>query len=404
MFGQKGTRAVVVENGFMKRTIRRKQIRQVCLGLFFSFGVTLSTWDKGGMLNREISYYRALLKRLGKVVFITYDRPGRATDAMLRKIRPIVVIFNKWWIPTRVYGLLAPLIHARVLMNCDIIKTNQLSGAWVAALASRLFKKPLVVRCGYVTSRFAVFSNAGFLSVGKAKLFEGFALRRAKVVFTASNSDKNYISRTFQISKKSIKVVPNAIDTELFKPDQKIKAIPGRILYIGRLSKQKNLDSLVGAFARLDRGELCLVGAGPLEGKIREQSEKMNIRFLGMIPNRKLAGLLNTAEIFVLPSLYEGTPKTLLEAMATSRAVIGTNVPGTREVIKHRINGLLCKPTANSLFHSIQELQSSKQLRSQIGQEARKHILKNYAQTSVVQKEMASLQGVLRPQRPLPRS
>src|SRR3546814_18364330 len=81
--------------------------------------------------------------------------------------------------------------------------------------------------------------------------------------------------------------------------------------------------------------------------------------------------MINAGRIFVLPSSYEGHPKTLLEAMACGAAVIGTDVPGIREVIEDGRTGLLCAPTAAALRDAIERLLSDEPLRRRLGGHAR---------------------------------
>ena len=117
-----------------------------------------------------------------------------------------------------------------------------------------------------------------------------------------------------------------------------VKKEKGRICFVGRLASQKNLFALLEAVKDLANIRLVLIGSGSQEKELKEkaETENINVEFLGNIPNYQLPAELNRAELFILPSLYEGHPKTILEAMACQLPVIGTNVEGTREVIAHK--------------------------------------------------------------------
>ena len=88
-----------------------------------------------------------------------------------------------------------------------------------------------------------------------------------------------------------------------------------------------------------------------------------------------MPSIYNRYAVYVICSHYEGNPKTLLEAMACGRAVIGTEVPGIREIIKHDENGLLVPENAGALRQAIQRFFNDPDLRSRLGQAARRKIL-----------------------------
>ena len=115
------------------------------------------------------------------------------------------------------------------------------------------------------------------------------------------------------------------------------------ICFVGRLSEQKNLFSLVEATVGT-QCTLTIIGSGNQKEDLEKYAKEKGIKaeFIGNIPNNELPKILNQYEIFLLPSLYEGMPKALLEAMACGLPCIGTYVEGIREIIKHKENGYLC--------------------------------------------------------------
>ncbi|NQV89873.1 glycosyltransferase family 4 protein, partial [Candidatus Uhrbacteria bacterium] len=107
----------------------------------------------------------------------------------------------------------------------------------------------------------------------------------------------------------------------------------------------------------------------------RVEELKINVHFQGMIANEKLPAVLNACEAFILPSLYEGNPKVLLEAMSCGLPVIGTNVEGISSLIKDGETGLLCETSSESIAQTIQKLFADPHLRNQLGNTARAQIL-----------------------------
>ena len=137
------------------------------------------------------------------------------------------------------------------------------------------------------------------------------------------------------------------MDTEAFRPTGDTRR--NRICFVGRLAEQKNVGALLDAVSGLDV-ELLVIGDGPLRPALeaRARAQDATARFLGVVPHRDLPAIMAGSSLFVLPSLYEGHPKTLIEAMACGVAVIGTDVPGIRDLLRHEETGYLCRPTAAS--------------------------------------------------------
>src|SRR3546814_20581124 len=109
-----------------------------------------------------------------------------------------------------------------------------------------------------------------------------------------------------------------------------------------------------------------MVGDGDLRATAEREAARRGVkaRLHGNLPHQNLPEMINAGRIFVLPSSYEGHPKTLLEAMACGPAVIGTDVPGIREVIDDDRPGLLCTPTAAARRDPHERLLSAQQKRT----------------------------------------
>ena len=125
------------------------------------------------------------------------------------------------------------------------------------------------------------------------------------------------------------------------------------------------------------------------------QPDEMRVTFMGTAPNNDMPRLLNSSEVFVLSSNYEGSPKALLEAMACGLPVIGTNVPGIREVIQHGVNGLLCEPNENHIASAIVNLLSDSDVRRRLGHQARQDVLEKHSQSGVAKREAELIQRML---------
>jgi len=209
---------------------------------------------------------------------------------------------------------------------------------------------------------------------------------------------KRYVADTFGIPSEKITVIPNYIDTDLFRL-MNIEKVPNRLIFVGRFAEEKNLLNLFKAVKDLPEIKLLMVGDGPLESSLREFAHRHNVNviFKGRVPNEQLPALLNTAEAFVLPSFYEGNPKALLEAMACGLPVIATPVEGNREVVSHKVNGYLTSGISpEAIREAIMEVLSNTEFKIQIGKRARKFIEENYSVDVLIQKELCLLESLVR--------
>ena len=151
-----------------------------------------------------------------------------------------------------------------------------------------------------------------------------------------------------------VAVIPNGVDSDLFRPHAAATSseseTPFRILFAGRLREQKNLTLLLDELARLRREgvtafRLDVAGDGPLGPAMHKRAEHLglseNIVWHGWVTKPELGALYQTADCFVNPSLYEGLPNTVLEAMASGLPVIASRVAGNDTLVASRETGLL---------------------------------------------------------------
>ena len=112
------------------------------------------------------------------------------------------------------------------------------------------------------------------------------------------------------------------------------------------------------------------------------------------MPNFDLPALLNQARVFIQPSLYEGHPKTLLEAMSCGLPCIGSDVTGIKEDIEHGVTGYLCGTDSDAIAEAIDVVLSDASLREKLGHNARDYIADNYSLDRVLEMEMEVIREV----------
>lgn len=369
-------------------------LRDKKLVLFFTLGMSLKKWSEGGMLSREIKLYNELAKHFNKIYFLTYG--SEEENDYKNFLAPnINILYNKIRINPFIYSFLAPFSYIDEIKKADLFKTNQMLGSWTAVIAKLLFRKKLIVRQGYQLSTFS--KEKSLIRSFVSHVIEFFSYKLADKIIVTSQCDNDFIVEKYNVNPEKIAVFSNYVDTEAFKP-LKIEKEYRRITFVGRLDEQKNLFSLIDAVKGLNV-KLVLIGKGPLENALKkmvEEKEIENVAFAGVVPNEMLPVELNKSEIFILPSLYEGNPKTLLEAMACGLPVIGTNVRGIKEIIKHKQNGYLCETSTEAIREAIMYLINEENLRENLAVNARNTIIENYSLEKLVDKELKLYDRLLR--------
>ena len=228
----------------------------------------------------------------------------------------------------------------------------------------------------------------GWIKYIFAKLAERLALCNANRVVVATEYDWNYFKKYID----KIRIVPNFVDTNLFKPVPELKNETNDkiILFIGRLSAEKNLSGLILALSGIKGVKLQLIGSGSLQRDLQNLAKEKNVKveFLGNIIHSELPNFINKADIFVLCSFYEGNPKVLLEAMSCGTVDLSADVRGINNIIRHRVNGFLTGTSAQELQLGISEAFKNQQLWSQCCLAARGLILEKYSFTKIFEKEL----------------
>ena len=365
------------------------------LALFFTCGVSLKAWEKVGNLEREIILYNLLAKNFEKIYFITY---GGKEDLKFKKVlaENIKILPKKCsFLPSKVYAFLIPFIYRKKLKEVDICKTNQMAAAVPALLTKFLYKKKLFIRCGYEWLKLMERERKPEWKLWFVSFLEKLVYKNADKIMLTSFGNREFLRERLKLLSLQIEVIPNYIDINLFKP-MNIERQRNRICFVGRLSKEKNLFNLLKAVSNLNV-KLVIFGSGPLRNNLENLAKKLNsqIKFKGNIPNRQLPEELSKNGLFILPSLYEGNPKVLLEAMACGLPCIGTNVEGIKEIIKHKENGYLCNIDAESIRKAILEVINNEDLKIKIGKNARKTILENFSLEKILEKEIKIYEEIL---------
>jgi glycosyltransferase involved in cell wall biosynthesis len=171
-------------------------------------------------------------------------------------------------------------------------------------------------------------------------------LRSVDHIIAVSNDMKNKVVNEYGVDGKKVTVIPNGIDNHKFSAYDKQKARikcnldPGKryVLSLCRLSEEKGLEHLFRAFSLLDEPDLNLlvVGDGPLHKQLKSLANELNINdkvsFLGEVPHEEVCCWYNAADVYCLPSLWEGCPNVVIESIACGTPVVATDVGGVPDM------------------------------------------------------------------------
>lgn len=319
-----------------------------------------------------------------------------------------------------VEALLLPVIQANRFQRCQVLKAVHLTGVIPCLVARLLYKTPYVLSYGYRYDEFASVEgkwNVWLLS----KLLTPMAIKFSSAAMVPTENLKNYAGK---FGAKKIEIIPNGVDTRMFsvktnkltneqtnkKTDKTLSKVELQVLFVGRLEKQKNLKTLILAMASFhefqknfgDRGQqngipirLMFVGKGSLEQELQILADRLsvNLTIHQPISNEKLPEVYQQADIFVLPSLAEGHPKVLLEAMSCGAPCLASAIPGVNEIIVDGKNGLLVEPTAEGIAGGLRKLIYSPELRKRLGSAARKTVIEKFDKKRLMEKEISFLQS-----------
>jgi glycosyltransferase involved in cell wall biosynthesis len=169
--------------------------------------------------------------------------------------------------------------------------------------------------------------------------------------------------------------VPNGVEEVFFIPRDFSHEFSGNLLYVGTWLDRKGIYYLAEAFALTARKiaglRLTVAGCSTPEEQVREMfpaelRDRVNV--IPFVKREDIAAIYAEHDIFVFPSLVEGMPLTLLEAMATAMPVVTTNTCGMADVVEDGLNGLLVPAAdAGKLAESIERLCYSAELRKRLG-------------------------------------
>ncbi len=202
-----------------------------------------------------------------------------------------------------------------------------------------------------------------------------------------------------------VHVIPNGVDVLFFQPPEAPRALdaPLRLLFAGRFQSQKNLPWMLERLAEVRSTskrpfEIDLVGDGPLRPMVEDRVRALGlddvVRFHGWRGPAELRTLYQSADLVLNPSLYEGMPNVLLEAMACGRPALASHVPGNDAVVADGATGWLFAPGDSIAFRErIRVFLEHPEIAVPLGAAARKRAEREFTWERTTQSYLELLAG-----------
>ncbi|MGB9940831.1 glycosyltransferase family 4 protein [Methanosarcina sp.] len=302
----------------------------------------------------------------------------------IHNFKPLVKVLGNSIMPAMLFDLLREqsdydIVHAHSHL---FFSTN------LTAVARKMGSTPLVI------------TNHGLNSQTAPQWFQDlYTVTGARLTFAAADKILCYTETEKKelidlgINSEKIEVIHNGIDTDLFVPKREPCFDTKNLLWVGRYVKGKGLDYLIDAFNILKTKHpdvtLTMVGRGPdkdgILQKIRDLNLESSIIMKDFVPNSEIVDMYQHSSVFVLPSLEEGVPRAILEAMSCGIPVVCSKLPQLVDIVD---GGGLLVPVKNpqALADSISKVLSDSSLAEEFRKNGRRNVVENHSWKDTVKK------------------
>lgn len=325
-----------------------------------------------------------LLNRLDKdryeIAICAVDKSGPLERDFRSLGHPLYIFPRRWR-----YDPTLPFAVARLVQSCraELVQTTLFFADIIGGVASYLARPKALVSWEVITH-----------PLNKRRELMYWALRnRFDMVVTVSDSIRKFAVEKRHQNPRTITTIHYGVDLSHYVPRPKTGSLardlggPGATIFgtVAHFRKQKGHLYLVEAIPRViatyPQAHFVLVGVGPEQERVKERVAQLgvesHVHFLGL--REDVHQLLNEFDVFVLPSLWEGFPNVVLEAMACQKPVVATAVEGTVELVIHGETGLLVPPAdADSLAEALLTMLQERGLIVEFGRAGRRRVEEHF--------------------------
>ncbi len=238
-----------------------------------------------------------------------------------------------------------------------------------------------------------------------SRKYEMICYRTCDEITVTTEEVKNIIKKTYSISSDKIKIIPNGVDTSIFKP---CKIKKNKIIYTGNIGHAQDLKKIILAVKKINEKfplQFFLVGDGDIKKDLKDLVQKENLEhtviFTGLLPRKKIPELIAESLIGVAPlkdltTLRYALPTKVYEYMSCGIPFIGTGTGEIENLAKASEGGLVAENTVGSIYENIIYLLENEKLMEKMGKSGREFVEKYYDRKTIAKHFLHNLEKVVR--------
>ncbi len=321
---------------------------------------------------------------------------------VVQQIRNVKLKGLSWWLTRKKLERIINELYANKAI--DLVEAPD----WTGITSFIQPKKcPVVIRLNGSDTYFCHLDNRPVK--WKNKFHERRALQKADGLLSVSQFTADLTNEVFRL-QKDFAIIPNSIDTTLFKKSDSVELIPplgGKgVLYFGSLIRKKGLLELPLIFNEVVRKnpevKLVLIGkdvpdvisGSPSTWQMMQElftdEALSNVSYLGSVPYQEIKAHIKAASLCVFPTFAEAFPVSWIEAMALQKPIVASNIGWANEIIEEGVEGFLVQPKDHKKYaQRILELLENPEMQSAFGMAARKKVVATFSMEIVAQQSMS---------------
>ena len=287
-------------------------------------------------------------------------------------------------------------------VNPDLILSYTIKPNIYGNLAARMLSIPTINNISGLGTIFIKKTVISYIG----RLLYKIGLASSSHVFFQNNEDRQLFIKYKLIKSTKNSVIPGSgVDTTYFKSNRTTN-LGNRFLFVGRLIRDKGviefLDAALKILQTYPHKQFFLIGELDCNNKTALNKSNLDyylnqssqIQYLGKTDDIK--SILGEVDVMVLPSYREGLSKSLIEAAAMSLPIITTDVPGCREVVEHKFNGILCQAKSTSSLENaiLDMILLSNETRHFMGLNGRLKVIDTFSNTIVIKTYLQKIKNI----------
>jgi glycosyltransferase involved in cell wall biosynthesis len=338
----------------------------------------------GGIETHVQEISERLVKKGCEVEIVTTDPSGSLQKE--EEVNEVLVRRFRAFAPNDLYYFSSQLLLFLRKANSDIIHAHGYNAfpMFACAIVRKAQRAHANKMCstphyfGMGRSRVIAFAHVPYFACGM------WMLRSAERVVCLSRTEREILIERFLVNPDKAIYIPNGVDYNEFAKSSPTRDTPGfTILYVGRLSPEKNIRVLISAYKEIEDcipdSKLTIVGDGAEKEELQEFSRNLAIKrvsWVGKVPHQNIGACFKSASVFVLPSRREASPISILEAQAAGTPVIVSDAINRMRIMERGLGLVFKNGNEKDLAQKILKIYREKSLRASFVSRGKKHAKK----------------------------